>query len=922
MNRRRRFLLASVLALQNSSFIYPSCQRCFSRIVLDSQRFTCPKCGSSGEAESASYRYRLSLKVAESSRLCVVTVFGSCLDTFFGLTATGLKRYLEDSGETPEALDSGGRQSLLTTAVENCFIGQSFVFGVTNFGDVCEHDSDPSNFLQPCCQHKGEVRMLVASQMVLPSPHVTGFTVIDYLNQLLHSSNFKKQHCDSQECGSHSLSLDHSDSDLSSRRSSGKTSCFLESCGRDDFLRFWQPSLELTSTDSQVTANDDVSASEQTMVSGTPNQNRQYISFSKARASKNWHDPLQSSQSRVSCMNKNNTTGKLGGDFGLQTDHLSPVCPGFRETRLSDSNSLLPPQMQDPSEEDNAECYSEAAIKSEYSQDGIPCYQHRDINTTSILQERSAFSLSSLRSKETPSASQTLIWDDLPFSESLNKFLEIVENEIAITETDPKDIKQVIDNGVDKFHTDHSRLSVTPRRNTGALNAPPLCLRSSQAMMKENSRKETFFSSCESNPSPQIEKESQPNKTAEPVSTGSNRSDISEWFLDTCLSALFTSPNDMEASVTQKRTLQQRDEISLRLNTSTGDCSHLRNKCCKGCREKSCSDTKGKLASLCSKKHGDVSYLHKSENKQCYRWSENQDDNFTICRKLTYPLETLCSSPGNTVTAKEMPHRPISSNLTQSFSADHEGSYNASADLFDDVAKNKDIGTEITKMSQDVLLPWEASFSESCVVGENCSQPSQKLPLQNISTSRCPRASSQSDSESDFSESQDFVPCSQSTPVAGFHQRIHGLRGTFRILPSLYSNLNANYKKTKMSPENDKQQATSTFPKNVKTPSQKSKSPVVSGLTQPEINHCPTAEGPENDVDEWVPPTTQKVFLSDTLGFKAMCLRKCLADQKELPRKKLIKVAHKTSMFKIKSKEYVYSNSCKNRSVLTKHNYK
>ncbi|XP_038169972.1 DNA damage-induced apoptosis suppressor protein [Arvicola amphibius] len=901
MNRRRRFLFASVLALQNSSFIYPSCQRCFSRIVLDSQRFTCSKCGSTGKAENASYRYRLSLKVAESSRLCVVTVFGSCLDTFFGLTATGLKRYLEDSGGTPEALDRGGRQSLLTTAVENCFVGQSFVFGVTNFGDVCGHDSDPGNLLQPCCQHEGEVRTLVASQMVLPSPHVTGFTVIDYLNQLLHSSNLKKQHCDSQECSSHSLTLDHSDSDLSSRRSSGETPSSLESYGRDDFLRFWQPSLELTSTDSQVTANDDFSASEQTMASGTPNQNREYISFSKASGSKSWHEPLQSSQSRVSCVDKDNTTGKVGGELGLQADHLSPVCPSFRETRLSDSNSLFPPQMQDPFEEDNAECYSEAAIKGECPQDDIPCYQHRDIHTTTILQERSAFSLSSLRSKETPTASQTLIWDDLPFSESLNKFLEVVESEIAITETDPKDRKQVTDKGIDKFHTD-SRLSVTPRRNTGALNAPPLCLRSSQAMMKENSRKETFFSNCESNPSPQIEKDSNPNKTAEPVSTGSDGSGISEWFLDTCLSALFTSPNDMEASVTQKQILQQRNEISLRPSTSTGDCSHLRNKCCNGCGEKSCSDSKGKLASLCSKKHSDVSYLHKLENKQYYRWSKNQDDNFTICRKLTYPLETLCSSPRNTNTAEEIPPRPLSSNLTQSFSADHEGSYNASADLFDDVAKNKDIETEITKMSQDVLLRWEASYSENCAVGENCSQASQKLPLQSISTSRCPRASSQSDSESDFSESQDFVPCSQSTPVAGFHRRIHGLRGTFKILPSLYSNLNVNYKKTKISPENDKRQATPAFPKNVKTPSQKSKSLVVSGLTQPEIfSHCPTAECLESDVDEWVPPTTQKVFLSDTLGLKAMCLRKCLAvhyspDQKELPRKKLIKVTHKTNV--------------------------
>ncbi|XP_028729302.2 DNA damage-induced apoptosis suppressor protein [Peromyscus leucopus] len=902
MNRRRKFLLASVLALQNSSFIYPSCQRCFSRIVLDSKRFTCPKCGSTGKAESASYRYRLSLKVAESSKLYIITVFGSCLDTFFGLTATGLKRYLEDSSEIPEPLDSVRTQSLLTTAVENCFVGQSFVFGVTNFGDICEHDSASSNFLEPCCKHKGEVRTLVASQIVLPDPHVTGFTVIAYFNQLLHSSNFRKHHCDSQEHSSNSLTLDHSDSDLSSIHGSVKTSCFLESYSRDDLCRFWQPSLELTSTDSQVTANNDFSASEQIMASGTPNQNRQYI-FSEVTGSKNCHDPLQSSRSLVSCMDKNNTTGNLGGEFGLQANHLSPICPSSHETRLSDSN-LFPSQMQEPFEEDNEECYSEAEIKNEYSQYDIPCYQHRDVNTTTILQERSAFALSSLRHEERTSTFQncdSLFWDDLPLSESLNKFLAVVESEIAVTETDAKARKQVTDNDIDKFHTEHSRLSVTPRRNTGALTTLPLGSRSSQAMGKENSSKETF-SNCESNPSPQIQKESEPNKTSEAVSIGSNRSDISEYFLpDTCLSALFTSSKDMAASVTQKRTtgiLQQRNEISLRPSTSTSDSSYISNKYFNGCGEKSHSETKGKLTSLCSKKYSDVSYLHKLENKQYYRWSKNQDDHFTICRKLTYPLETLCSSPRNTNIAKELPHRPINNNLTQSYSADHEGSYNASADLFDGIARNKDIGTEITKISQDVLLPWEASCTENYPIDENCSRPSQKLPLQSISMSGYPRASSQSDSECDFEESQDFVPCSQSTPVAGFHQRIHGLHG---ILPSLYSNLKANYNKTKISPENGKRQATSSCLKNVKTPSQKSQSPVISSLTQPAIfNHCPTAEYLESDMDEWVPPTTRKEFLSDILGFKVMCLRKRLAihspDQKELPRKKLMKVAHKTNM--------------------------
>uniref|UniRef100_A0A8D1YQY1 DNA damage induced apoptosis suppressor n=1 Tax=Sus scrofa TaxID=9823 RepID=A0A8D1YQY1_PIG len=95
MNRRRKFLLASVLALQNTSFIYPSCQKCFSRIILVSKRSNCPKCGFTGKAENANYRYKLSLKVAESNRLFGITVFGSCLDAFFGLTATGLHRTLK-----------------------------------------------------------------------------------------------------------------------------------------------------------------------------------------------------------------------------------------------------------------------------------------------------------------------------------------------------------------------------------------------------------------------------------------------------------------------------------------------------------------------------------------------------------------------------------------------------------------------------------------------------------------------------------------------------------------------------------------------------------------------------------------------------------------------------------------------------------
>jgi hypothetical protein len=41
MNKRQKFLLASVLALQNSSFVYPSGQKCFSWIILVSKSLQC-----------------------------------------------------------------------------------------------------------------------------------------------------------------------------------------------------------------------------------------------------------------------------------------------------------------------------------------------------------------------------------------------------------------------------------------------------------------------------------------------------------------------------------------------------------------------------------------------------------------------------------------------------------------------------------------------------------------------------------------------------------------------------------------------------------------------------------------------------------------------------------------------------------------
>ncbi|NXT98739.1 DDIAS protein, partial [Buphagus erythrorhynchus] len=130
MNSVQGLLAASVISIQNSCFVYPACQNCFSRLTLGSRRFSCLKCGCTGEAKDASYRYRLSLKIADTNDLFDITVFGSCLDPFFGVTAENLQRYIQDFNQLSGETNTESSTRMLVQAVETCFIGKRFIFGV------------------------------------------------------------------------------------------------------------------------------------------------------------------------------------------------------------------------------------------------------------------------------------------------------------------------------------------------------------------------------------------------------------------------------------------------------------------------------------------------------------------------------------------------------------------------------------------------------------------------------------------------------------------------------------------------------------------------------------------------------------------------------------------------------------------------
>ncbi|XP_078107816.1 uncharacterized protein ddias [Sander vitreus] len=183
MSVRRALVDCVVLSLQDTCLFYPCCKGCFSRIDVEQQdttRCRCSKCGSSCLREQVDYRYRLSLRVARDGCIFGVTVFGTCLNPFFGIHASGLQRLVEN-------LDGAStRSTLLVKAVEDCFIGRHFIFGIK----VTKTESEPwlGGPVANGSSSKEAVHF-IATQMILPkATGLGGCTVVSYYRILLQKA--------------------------------------------------------------------------------------------------------------------------------------------------------------------------------------------------------------------------------------------------------------------------------------------------------------------------------------------------------------------------------------------------------------------------------------------------------------------------------------------------------------------------------------------------------------------------------------------------------------------------------------------------------------------------------------------------------------------------------------------------------------
>ncbi|KAM7423868.1 hypothetical protein PAMA_000298 [Pampus argenteus] len=186
MSVRRALVDCAVLSLQDACVFYPCCKGCFSRIDVqqqDSTRCRCSRCGYSCLRGQVDYRYRLSLKVTRDDSIFGVTVFGNCLNPFFGIHASGLQRLVENLDGPAE---SSTRSTLLIKAVNDCFIGRHFIFGIK----VAETESRPwLGGHAPNGSSSKDRFQFIANQMILPgATGLEGCSVVGYYRVLLQKA--------------------------------------------------------------------------------------------------------------------------------------------------------------------------------------------------------------------------------------------------------------------------------------------------------------------------------------------------------------------------------------------------------------------------------------------------------------------------------------------------------------------------------------------------------------------------------------------------------------------------------------------------------------------------------------------------------------------------------------------------------------
>nr|XP_060627182.1 DNA damage-induced apoptosis suppressor protein [Anolis sagrei ordinatus] len=432
----RRLLVASVISIQNSHFVYPSCQNCFSKLFLNLKRYSCLKCGCSGDSKEANYRYRLSLEVADTQSVFEVTVFGSCLDVYFGVTAKDLQRYIEKLHQEIGEPDRDATPDVLFHAVESCFIGKKFVFGIKDFSKTesvisWQNDSRADRYRNA----------LTACQMFMLNSTLIGNTVLHYLHQR-QSSHFK-QGLGGAWLPDPFVAFDQPSSLLSSFHGSNDVDA-APSCSADGLSYLWPQSFRLTSSPaSSGTTADPVDLNPSQTV------------YTKQK----WEDnPVSLPSQSVHNSQDHHLTVTKGN---VQEDKRHNLCCSQRNSidtkSQSESNSFL-------GVEGGRSLQSPLELKGKISS-GENCTQHnywlkKSCNVLPHQRQDAALGFPASSSfylpnrEDTDSQEDPELWGEMPSSESLNEFIAKLERDNTVVSP-----THFTSDSADEFHGCFDQLS-------------------------------------------------------------------------------------------------------------------------------------------------------------------------------------------------------------------------------------------------------------------------------------------------------------------------------------------------------------------------------------------------------------------------------------------------------------------------------
>ncbi|XP_030333101.1 DNA damage-induced apoptosis suppressor protein [Strigops habroptila] len=870
MNSVRELLAASVISIQNSCFIYPACQNCFSRLILDSRRFNCPKCGFTGEAKDASCRYRLSLKVADTNDLFDITVFGSCLDPFFGVTADNLQRCIQDFNQLSEETNTDATQAALVQAVETCFIGRRFIFGVKAWAKEDGGHSAASSILQNCSRINRSTKTLTACQLFLPNAAVTGFTVISYFHRLLQSARVRSCSNSSDSPDTSAAPADEPVSELSTVSSLSRNSCSAQSSGREGSLGSWQQSFSLTSSVAWVTAEDFPTLEVGKLVSEQHEQEGRPVPAESCSVSLNnqtiWDSPFCSSAVKEGDKEEHDELSSQPNwsDSISATDKLERISSSETECSHGNSSRLL----QHP---------LELGVQSTYPKTDGRNYSCPEKSHNSLLYKKDASASSHINVSQVDS----VLWDELPFSESLDEFLARIEEDKSIITSPNVDAGKHLPALLESSRLGINLNKSCPRQTLVAADLPEASVsRKLLPPAESDSWENVMFACLQSHANPQSDEVSQCE------SSSSALSDKESCFMPNLHLPILSQslPVTPEPSVSESRYVQSK--------AANNDISK----------------SSWSFINQCAAKHGETSCVKRSEAAPCVHsardsclaaWENKENSSSTPSQRpdltLTGTWDSNAAMPSNTrrIYKRELkPLREVSENTLRSVNGREtlwnsifpEGSYDASADLFDASARDVAKPVEFLKKSGNSLI------KEDDTLTEKVSALELVLYAGDVSCNRSKRSSSRyrsppafrkhstpvtsffCDAQCDSVSAQDFVPYSQSTPMAKPLQKLWpvGERSSFVTVftPTNPRKIHSKCKRSRSAFQNTLlQQFTGRLAKH-KRPSNSEDKESNSSVSQQFLNSQLPAS-----CEDWIPPSANKRLKpSASLHLKAVGL--------------------------------------------------